>query len=110
MESTDKINVEVAYALPDTQVIVTLEVEPRSTVEDAIIDSGILETFPEIDLKTNKVGIFGKLSKLGQTLRPGDRIEIYRPLIADPKEVRRQRAAQDKKNVKRPGTQAGQAS
>jgi len=107
LESTNKFNVEVAYALPDSQAIVTLEVEPRSTIEDAIIESGILETFPEIDLKKNKVGIFGKLSKLGQALRPGDRIEIYRPLIADPKEVRRQRAAQDKKNAAEPGTQAG---
>jgi len=99
-EHVEKMKVEVAYARPDEQVIIPLEVAADATVEEIIKASGILEKFPEIDLAKNKVGIFGKLSKLNATLRPGDRIEIYRPLIADPKEVRRKRAAAGKKMKK----------
>jgi putative ubiquitin-RnfH superfamily antitoxin RatB of RatAB toxin-antitoxin module len=87
------IPVEVAYALPAEQVIMRLEVEQGATLRDAIERSGILDQFPEIDLATNKVGVFGKLSKLDAVLRPKDRVEIYRALVADPKEVRRRRAA-----------------
>lgn len=90
-EST--ITVEVAYALPAEQVILRLDVEQGATLRDAIERSGILDRFPEIDLARNKVGVFGKLSKLDTVLRPKDRVEIYRALIADPKEVRRRRAA-----------------
>lgn len=86
------IPVEVAYALPAEQVILRLDVEQGATIRDAIERSGILDRFPEIDLGTNKVGVFGKLSKLDAVLRPKDRVEIYRALIADPKEVRRRRA------------------
>lgn len=89
----DLIGVEVAYALPSQQVMVAVDVAPESTVEAAIRESGVLERFPEIDLNENRVGVFGKLAKLSDGLRAGDRIEIYRPLIADPKEVRRRRAA-----------------
>lgn len=89
----DLIGVEVAYALPTQQVMVTVDVAPESTVEAAIRESGVLDRFPEIDLKQNRVGVFGKLAKLSDGLQAGDRIEIYRPLIADPKEVRRRRAA-----------------
>ena len=96
MENADKITIEVAYALPDTQLILETHVLSGTTVEAAIKASGILEKFPEIDLSTNKVGIFGKLTKPTNTLRRGDRIEIYRKLIADPKEVRRRRAAEGK--------------
>lgn len=96
MENAELIEVEVAYARPDTQVIIPVKVHTDATVEEAIRHSGILEAFPEIDLDRNKVGVFGKLAKLGATLRPGDRVEIYRPLIADPKEIRRQRAAEGK--------------
>lgn len=96
----DSINVEVAYAIPETQVIIPLLVKQGATIEEAIKQSGILETFPEIDLKVNRVGIFSKLGKLNQTLREKDRVEIYRKLIADPKEVRKQRAAQGKKMKK----------
>ena len=96
MESADKIRVEVAYARPDTQVIVPLDVAAMTTVEEAIQHSGVLEMFPEISLHSNKVGIFGKLVKLDTPLRPGDRVEIYRHLIAEPKEVRRKRAAEQK--------------
>lgn len=96
MEHAEKIQVEVAYALSDKQVILGLAVEPEATLEQVIRASGILEQFPEIDLAKNKVGVFGKLGKLTDTLHPGDRVEIYRPLIADPKLVRKQRAAQGK--------------
>lgn len=102
-ENDNKIKVEVAFARPDTQLIVSLEVPPDATVEEVIGLSGIMEKFPEIDLAENKVGVFGKLTKLGNTLREGDRIEIYRKLIADPKEVRRRRAAEGK-NMKKGGS------
>jgi hypothetical protein len=90
----ERIEVEVAYARPDEQVILALQVPDGSTIEDAIRRSGVLERFPEIDLATNKVGVFGKVGKLDQPLVAGDRVEIYRPLIADPKEARKQRAAE----------------
>jgi hypothetical protein len=94
--SSYKMTVEVAYARPDIQVIIPLEVAPGTTVEQAIQQSGVLTRFPEIDLAVNKVGIFGKLGKLDQILREKDRVEIYRKLIADPKEIRKQRAAEGK--------------
>ncbi|WP_045224759.1 RnfH family protein [Methyloterricola oryzae] len=87
------MKVEVAYARPDVQVILALEVAEATTAEGAIRQSGILERFPEIDLAQNRIGIFSKACKLDQILRSGDRVEIYRPLIADPKEARRNRAA-----------------
>ena len=96
MENVNTIPVEVAYALCDRQAILVLEVAVDATVAETIRLSGILEQFPEIDLEKNKVGVFGKLGKLTDTLHSGDRIEIYRPLIADPKAVRKQRAAQGK--------------
>lgn len=89
-------SVEVAYARPDEQVILALEVEQGTTLEEAVRRSRVLERFPEIDLAQNKVGIFGKLAKLDTPLRPKDRVEIYRGLIADPKEVRKQRAKEAK--------------
>ena len=95
-DHVEYIEVEVAYALPDTQVILPLKVEKGTTVGDAIKLSGVLHNYPDIDLTVNKVGIFGKLSKLNAPLRSGDRVEIYRALIADPKEIRKQRAAQGK--------------
>jgi hypothetical protein len=75
-------------------------------VAEAIERSGIIERFPEIDLAKNKVGIFGKLAKLDKVLQPGDRVEIYRPLIADPKEARKKRAAQGKVMKKGAGAAA----
>jgi putative ubiquitin-RnfH superfamily antitoxin RatB of RatAB toxin-antitoxin module len=96
MGSAEKILVEVAYALPERQTIVELTVSRGTTLEEAIRQSGILEQFPGIDLANSKVGVFGKLAKPGDILRNGDRVEIYRPLIADPKEVRKQRAASGK--------------
>lgn len=100
MASSEKFDIEVAYARPDSQVILTLKVDTDTTVEEAIRHSGILEQFPEISMDGIKAGVFGKLTKLSSTLRPGDRIEIYRPLIADPKAVRKQRAAQGKQMKK----------
>lgn len=100
MEKTELIKVEVAYARDDVQVILPVEVEEGMNVEQAIERSGVLEQFPEIDLKTNKVGIFGRLCKMAEVLRARDRVEIYRPLIADPKEVRKQRAAEGKRMKK----------
>ena len=100
MANVEPIKVEVAYALPQKQVILDLEVEADATLEQVIHASGILQQFPEIDLSVNKVGVFGKLGKLTDTLHVGDRVEIYRALIADPKVVRRERAAQGKQMKK----------
>ncbi len=92
----NNITVEVAYALPHEQIIIPVNVAPNTTAEAAVMASNILVKFPEIDLNVNKIGLFGKLTKLDTPLRHLDRVEIYRPLIADPKEVRRQRAADGK--------------
>lgn len=89
--------VEVAYAIPAHQVIIEVDVEDGCSIEQAIKSSGVLEKFPDIDLKKNKVGVFGKLAKLGDVLREKDRVEIYRPLKVDPKESRRKRAAKKDK-------------
>lgn len=86
------VNIEVAYAKPEEQAIVTLVMEDGATVEAAIKASRLLERFPEIGLSGLKTGIFGVACKLDQPVREGDRIEIYRPLVHDPKEARRQRA------------------
>ena len=92
MAENNKIRVEVAYAKQDEQVIIPLDVNVGTTLEQAIGLSGILQQFPEIDLAKNKTGIFGKIAKADTELREKDRVEIYRPLIADPKESRRKRA------------------
>jgi len=97
-----ELTIEVAYALPEKQVIIAIKAVEGVTSEQAILASGVLQQFPEIDLKLNKIGIFGKVVKLDTPLRDKDRIEIYRPLIADPKEVRRKRAA-DGKAMKKGG-------
>lgn len=93
---SEQINVEVVYALPQEQTLLQLQVPQGSTLGDAIRASGILEKYPEIDLARNKLGVFGKLSKEDAVLRDRDRVEINRPLIADPKEVRRKRAEEGK--------------
>ncbi len=105
MDSADRIDVEVAYATPAKQVILKLAVVPGTRLEQAIRLSGIQQQFPEIDLKLNKVGIFGRLGKLTDVLQAGDRVEIYRPLIADPKEVRKKRAAEGKAMKKGAGSE-----
>jgi putative ubiquitin-RnfH superfamily antitoxin RatB of RatAB toxin-antitoxin module len=99
----EMISVEVAFALPHKQKIIELLVEPETTAIEAVRRSGITKEFPEIDIDTAKMGLFGQ--SLGtKGLKPateyhmqaGDRIEIYRPLVADPKEARRRRAAKVK--------------
>jgi putative ubiquitin-RnfH superfamily antitoxin RatB of RatAB toxin-antitoxin module len=102
LSTNDHITVEIAYALPQQQLIIPVNVVPETTAEDAIKVSGITEKFPDIDLSKNQIGIFGKLTKLDTPLRHLDRVEIYRALIADPKEVRKQRAA-DGKAMKKGG-------
>ena len=90
----DKI--EIIYALPEQQNLLTQVLQDGQTVQMAIQQSNLLERYPELDLATMVVGIFGKKTKMTQVLRAHDRIEIYRPLIADPKEVRKRKAAQGK--------------
>src|SRR5688572_16875835 len=93
---TPSIRVEVVYALPDQQVLVALEVERGASVRHAILRSGILQRFPEVDLERASVGIFGNVTGLDTLLADGDRVEIYRPLIVDPKDARRMRAGRRK--------------
>lgn len=103
MSDIEMIAVEVAYALPDKQKIVELLVKPGTTALQAVKQSGIDKEFPEIDVEAAKMGIFGQalgtkgLKKAHEhELQAGDRVEIYRPLISDPKEVRRKRAEKAK--------------
>lgn len=86
--------IEVAYATPEKQKIVECLIAPGTSPRDAVKQSKILEFFPEIDPENCDLGVFGKVVPPDYELVEGDRIEIYRPLIADPKEIRRQRAAQ----------------
>jgi len=104
MANAEMITVEVAYARPDEQLILETELTAGSTLLQAVEQSGIIERFAEIDLRTMKVGIFGKLKKQDQVLQQGDRVEIYRPLIADPKQVRKERAAAGKRMKKGGGS------
>lgn len=92
---TEKISVEVAYALPNKQKIMQVKVEPGATLSQVVRLSGIADEFPEINLDDLKLGIFGKAVRTPDTelAREGDRIEIYRPLIIDPKQARANRAA-----------------
>jgi len=90
------MKVEVSYATPEEQLIIPLKVPASCTVAQAIELSAIGEHFSDIDLDAAKVGIFGKLAKLDTVLTSGDRVEIYRKLIADPKEARKKRAADGK--------------
>ncbi len=92
----DSIQIEVAYARPERQDVIRLTLPAGSTIVQAIEASGLPQRYPEIDLAKTKVGVFGKLSRMDTVLRERDRVEIYRPLIADPKEVRKQRAAEGK--------------
>jgi len=92
----NNIRVEVAYANTKEQVIIPVEVPDSATIEQAIEKSNILTRFPEIDLSKVKVGIFSKAATLKATLRAGDRIEIYRALVGDPKEIRKRHAEKKK--------------
>ncbi|MGA9395032.1 MAG: RnfH family protein [Azonexus sp.] len=93
---SEMLRVEVCYALPEKQELVAVNLPEGATLQQALEASGLLGKYPDIDIKKNKFGIYAKLSKLDTPLRDRDRVEIYRPLIADPKEVRKQRAAEGK--------------
>ena len=86
------LEIEVAYATPKQQKIIILEVDNKTTVEQAIDASKIADLFPQQDFKTAQVGLFGKNCSRDTVLQQGDRIEIYRPLLCDPKQARRNRA------------------
>lgn len=86
------MRVEVVLAMPERQELRSIEIAAGATVADAIIKSGVVDLFEGFEPDFDRVGIFGRKVSAGQLLRDGDRVEIYRPLIADPKEVRRQRA------------------
>jgi len=92
----DKVTIEVVYGVPQKQKILTLLVAVGTTVEQAVIESGIIALFPEIDLSINKVGVWNRAVKLSEEVNDLDRVEVYRPLIADPKDVRKRRAEKAK--------------
>ena len=96
----EKISIEVAYALHEKQLLLTLDVAPGTTLGEAITRSGIVDEFPDLVIDPARVGIFGNKARLEDELRSGDRVEIYRPLIADPKEARRKRAELAKEKLK----------
>ena len=91
------LEIEVAYTLPHRQFLRRLKVPSGSTVREAIVQSGVLSKFPEIDLESVKVGIFSRPVGLGDPLNSGDRVEIYRPLILSPTDARRLRAERQKR-------------
>lgn len=101
------LSIEVVYALPKKQEIIAVKLPEGATARQAIEASGLLQKYPEIDLAKNKLGVFAKLTKPDSALRDQDRVEIYRPLIADPKAVRKQRAAEGK--VMKKGAGEGEA-
>lgn len=90
----DNIHIEVVYALPDSYFLKKVTLKKGENVQDAILQSGVLQHYPDIDLTQNKMGIFSRPVKLNEPVNDGDRVEIYRPLVADPKEIRRKRAQQ----------------
>jgi putative ubiquitin-RnfH superfamily antitoxin RatB of RatAB toxin-antitoxin module len=96
-ESAHAIHVQICYATPTEQVLQDLTVPAGTTVQAAILRSGILRNDSGIDLTVSRVGIYGKLKPLDTVLRDRDRVEIYRPLVADPKDSRRQRAVKKEK-------------
>jgi len=95
----EQIHIEIAYALPHSHYLKAFTVDATTTVQTAILQSGILQQYAEIDLRENKIGVFGRPVKLTDGLKNGDRIEIYRPLLADPKEIRRKRAEQQQREL-----------
>lgn len=92
MANDEMLHIEVVYALPHEQQVFKVMARASTSVAEIIQSSGVLEAYPEIDLTQNKVGVYSRQVKLDGTVMNGDRIEIYRPLIADPKEIRRRRA------------------
>lgn len=94
-------DIEVVYARPDAALVRRVSLPPGSTIAQAIEQSGILRECPEVNFSVNRVGIFGKRAELTAPVQPGDRVEIYRPLTADPKESRRRRAEHARRMKKR---------
>jgi uncharacterized protein len=92
-----RLSIEVCYALPDGQTLIPVELPEGATVQQALDASGILQRFPQIDLAQQKVGVFGKLQSLDTVLVDHDRVEIYRPLIVDPKAARQRRVEKTRK-------------
>ena len=103
----ESLCIEVVFALRDRQELVTVRLPDGATVADAIEQSSIQSAFPEWNLSECAVGIWGQLAEPGQHLRPGDRVEIYRPLTIDPREARRALAAQGRSMGKSPGGPGG---
>lgn len=93
------VRVEVAYGLPERQALVTVELPVGATVGDAIAASRMAERFPGLEVDPARVGIFGRKASLDELLGDGDRVEIYRPLLVDPKETRRARGRQQKRGA-----------
>lgn len=106
--ASDRLSVEVVFAAPDRQMLIALQLPANATVREAAMQSGLQAHFPELDLAKAPLGLFGKLvaSPATQPLEDGDRVEIYRPLLADPKEIRKRRAAQAAQRAKQ-GADAG---
>lgn len=104
---SEMLSCEVVYALSNKQEIISVRLPAGATARQAIEASGLLQKYPEIDLVKNKLGVFAKLTKPDAALHDQDRVEIYRPLIADPKEVRKQRAAEGK--IMKKGAGEGEA-
>jgi uncharacterized protein len=99
MSAEQTWRVEVVYATPTRQEIIEVSVRPGATVEQVIHASDLLARFPEIDLTRQRVGIFGEIARLQDAVHDGDRVEIYRTLVADPKEARRKRATRGGKKL-----------
>lgn len=97
----NKITLQIAHAYPERYYLKSIQVDEGTTVQFAIIQSGILQQFQEINLLENKIGIFSRPVKLTDKVNDGDRIEIYRPLLADPKEIRHKRALEQAEKVKK---------
>jgi putative ubiquitin-RnfH superfamily antitoxin RatB of RatAB toxin-antitoxin module len=91
------LSIEVCYALPAGQTLIPVELPEGATLQQALDASGILQRFPQIDLAQQKVGVFGKLKPLDTVLADHDRVEIYRPLIVDPKAARQRRVEKTRK-------------
>ena len=97
MTKVTLISVQVAFATPQTQVVIDLALQGGTSIAEAIFASGICARFPEIDPESLQAGVWGKIRSRDYLLREGDRVEIYRELKADPKDARRSRASAEKK-------------
>jgi putative ubiquitin-RnfH superfamily antitoxin RatB of RatAB toxin-antitoxin module len=110
-ESTRRLRIEVAFGWPDRQILKSLSLPGGATVREAVEGSGILDVIrerdPAYELRDDRVGVFGQRVGLGDRLRDGDRVELYRPLVADPKEARRARAEADRAEADRARSTSG---